>query len=102
MHYSRRGCRGRNASLRELVLKSDLSSLGETTRRFQHISDVVVALDIMLHKGIIGETYNVGTTEETSVRDVAKAVARLIDLEAKSSKVTPVLAPRVGWLWVHG
>ncbi len=44
---------------------------GEQKRSFLYVDDVCKALDIILHKGVIGETYNIGCNTEYSVLEVA-------------------------------
>ncbi len=34
---------------------------GRQMREYQHVSDHCEAIDIVLHRGVIGETYNIGT-----------------------------------------
>lgn len=45
---------------------------GKVTRNFLHVSDVVDAFDVILHRGVPGSTYNIGTTFEISVIDLAR------------------------------
>jgi len=51
---------------------------GSSLRSFIHVSDVCSAVDIILHKGKIGEIYNIGSNEnnEYSVLDVAKMLIK--------------------------
>jgi UDP-glucose 4,6-dehydratase len=44
------------------------------------VEDVAEAFDVVLHKGIIGETYNIGTQKERTVMDVALAIAKHFNL----------------------
>lgn len=39
---------------------------GKHTRRYLFASDAADAFDTILHKGVIGQTYNVGSTDEIS------------------------------------
>eukprot|EP00798_Chlamydomonas_sp_ICE-L_P016599 gene16599-22839_t len=48
---------------------------GSSVRSYLYVEDVAAAFDIVLHKGLIGEVYNVGTERERSVRDVAGDIA---------------------------
>ena len=43
-------------------------------RSYLHVRDVARAFDTVLHKGVIGETYNIGTQKERSVNEVVAAV----------------------------
>jgi dTDP-glucose 4,6-dehydratase len=44
---------------------------GQQKRSFLYVDDVCRAFDIILHKGVIGETYNIGCKDEYSVLEVA-------------------------------
>lgn len=35
---------------------------------------------MILHKGVVGETYNIGTQKERTVMDVAKAISKYFNL----------------------
>ena len=57
---------------------------GTQTRCFCHVSDVVVALaDLMDDERHVGEVYNVGATEEVSIRDLAERVVALTESESE-------------------
>lgn len=59
---------------------------GAQQRCFCHVSDVVTALaDIMVREEAYGEVFNVGTTEEITIRDLAH---RVIDRAESRSEVT--------------
>lgn len=45
---------------------------GQNTRTYVHVDDVVQAFDVVLHKGEIGEVYNIGGTSERSTKQVAR------------------------------
>jgi UDP-glucose 4-epimerase len=48
---------------------------GLQTRTFTHVNDVVMALmALMEHKDAVGEVFNVGGTEETTILDLAKKI----------------------------
>ncbi len=53
---------------------------GSSLRSFIHTYDVSTAVDIILHKGIIGEVYNIGSKidDEKSVLEVAKILINKI------------------------
>jgi hypothetical protein len=34
---------------------------GQSTRSYLYVEDVAAAFDVILHKGVVGETYNIGT-----------------------------------------
>lgn len=48
---------------------------GGATRSYLYVTDVAAAFDTVLHKGKIGETYNIGTQRERTVADVANDIA---------------------------
>lgn len=50
--------------------KCPIHGLGETRRNFIHVSDTVEAVKTILFKGIIGETYNIGSSNEYSVNEI--------------------------------
>ena len=52
------------------------------------MEDVAEAFDIILHKGSVGETYNIGTQKERTVADVAQDIAKIFKLD--SDKITNV------------
>ncbi|MEM3062535.1 MAG: dTDP-glucose 4,6-dehydratase [Nitrososphaerota archaeon] len=52
--------------------KITIHGTGNNRRNFIHVDDVSSAVDIILHKGKIGETYNIGIDNEHSVLSVAK------------------------------
>jgi dTDP-glucose 4,6-dehydratase len=51
---------------------------GTQTRSFLHVSDVVKAFALILNTGCIGEIYNIATTEEYTVNDIAERLIGLI------------------------
>jgi dTDP-glucose 4,6-dehydratase len=59
---------------------------GNHARNFIHVSDVVNAFDTILHKGIIGDIYNIGTKTEISNLNVAKELIKLFGLESKEEE----------------
>jgi dTDP-glucose 4,6-dehydratase/UDP-glucose 4,6-dehydratase len=42
------------------------------------VKDVCTALEIILHQGVIGEIYNIGSDEEYSIHQVARLLIQLI------------------------
>ena len=58
----------------------NINNLLALDRSFIHTFDVSSAVDIILHKGEIGEIYNIGSEvkEEKSVIDVTKLLVKLI------------------------
>jgi dTDP-D-glucose 4,6-dehydratase len=53
---------------------------GSSTRSYLHVDDVVDAYLTVLRKGVIGETYNIGTQKERTVLDVAHDIAAFFGL----------------------
>lgn len=49
------------------------------------MGDVAAAFDVVLHKGVIGEVYNIGTSKERSVLQVAHDVCRHFNMDASAS-----------------
>ena len=60
----------------------------QNRREWIHVDDHSRAIDLILHRGRIGEDYNVGTLTEKSVEDIADAV--LMHLEKSSALKTYV------------
>jgi dTDP-glucose 4,6-dehydratase len=55
--------------------KMTIQGDGSSKRTFIHAYDIADAIDIMIHKGKIGEIYNIGTeTTEKTVIDVVKTI----------------------------
>ncbi|KAI9306127.1 hypothetical protein BJ944DRAFT_255573 [Cunninghamella echinulata] len=50
---------------------------GQNSRKYLYAGDVADALDVILHKGDIGETYNIGSAFEISNLELAKRLIRL-------------------------
>lgn len=53
-------------------LKCGIHGKGQQMRSFMYIDDVVNAFDTILHKGKIGEIYNIGCSKEYSILSVAQ------------------------------
>lgn len=54
---------------------------GSNRRHYLHVYDTVEAFDIILHKGQIGETYNIGSSDEFTNLQVASKLVALIKKE---------------------
>jgi len=52
--------------------KCTIHGNGETRRNFIHVVDMCRAILLLLEKGVIGEIYNIGDTNEYSVMDIAR------------------------------
>jgi len=51
---------------------------GTSVRNFLYVEDTARAFDCILHKGSVGQVYNVGTDFETSVLGVAEDLLRIV------------------------
>lgn len=58
--------------------KCTIHGSGNQIRSFLHINDVTKAFDCILHKGEVGEIYNIGTDDEYSVLDVTQKLVKMI------------------------
>ena len=47
---------------------------------YLYVEDVADAFDTILHKGKVGQIYNIGTQKERTVMDVARDIAAMFDL----------------------
>ena len=56
---------------------------GGATRSYLFVEDVAEAFDVILRKGVCGETYNIGSQRERTVLDVARDITRLFDERRK-------------------
>ena len=52
---------------------------GENVRDWLHVSDHCQAIDLIIHKGRVGEVYNVGGHNERTNLEVVKAILRALD-----------------------
>ena len=58
--------------------KCPIQGSGEQTRSFLYTEDVINAFDVILHKGKIGETYNIGSESEHSVLEVLEDLISIL------------------------
>ena len=58
--------------------KCQIQGSGKQKRSFMFISDVITAFETLLFKGECGHIYNVGTTEEHTVLDVAERLVKIL------------------------
>jgi UDP-glucose 4,6-dehydratase len=56
---------------------------GSNVRSYLFCEDVAEAFECVLHKGVIGHVYNIGTKKERRVLDVAKDICELFNLDYK-------------------
>lgn len=47
---------------------------GLARRSYLHVADVAHAYDVILHRGVVGEIYNIGSKRERTVMDVARDI----------------------------
>ena len=52
----------------------------QSTRSYLYVEDVAEAFEVILRKGTVGETYNIGTQKERTVMDVAHSIAKHFNL----------------------
>ena len=58
---------------------------GGATRSYLYVEDVAEAFDVVLHRGVPGEVYNIGTQKERTVNDVARDICALFNLDADAT-----------------
>jgi dTDP-glucose 4,6-dehydratase len=56
--------------------------LGETRRNFIYVDDVSRAVEVIIDRGVIGHTYNIGTNNEYSVNEIFNKLRNKIDTDA--------------------
>jgi dTDP-glucose 4,6-dehydratase len=67
---------------------------GSNCRSFIFVDDVVSAFDTILHKGTVGEIYNIGTEREIEVMTVAKDLINLFGLKDKEGEFLEYVSNR--------
>lgn len=50
-----------------------------------YVEDVAEAFDVVLHRGVPGEVYNIGTKKERTVKDVASEICKVFGLDPEAS-----------------
>jgi len=55
-----------------------LQNGGLCKRTFIYVDDLVEAFDTLLHQGVIGEVYNIGSNDEYSIIEIAELVNKMI------------------------
>lgn len=68
---------------------------GSHTRNFLYVEDVARAFDAVLHKGIVGHTYNIGTDFEISNLGVAKDLIKICGLTDREEEMITYVRDRV-------
>ncbi|KAJ3169989.1 hypothetical protein HDU87_000511 [Geranomyces variabilis] len=67
---------------------------GSNTRRFIYGTDVADAIEVILHKGATGETYNIGTSFEISNLELTKMLIRQMGLGAREKELITFVEDR--------
>lgn len=58
--------------------KLPLQGSGDGSRRYLYVGDAANAFNFLLHKGVGGETYNLGSYDEVSHRDLCETLLELV------------------------
>lgn len=67
---------------------------GGNTRNFLHVQDTASAFDVILHRGVLGEAYNIGGSTEKAVLDVAADLLLILGLEDRGSELIQFVPDR--------
>ena len=67
---------------------------GKTKRAFIYVDDVCSAIEVILQRGIIGQTYNIGCTDEYSVMEVSQKLLDIISPECTLKNCTNFVRDR--------
>lgn len=59
---------------------------GSNTRNFLYVEDVARAFDVIMHKGVPGQIYNIGGKNEISNKDVAQTLLKIFGREKEQDK----------------
>ena len=65
------------------VTDRPIHGTGRNLRTFLYVKDVAEAFDVILHKGVVDELYNIAGNSEITVYQVAETVWRLMNKEGK-------------------
>ena len=58
---------------------------GLATRSYMHVDDAALAFDVIVHKGVTTEIYNIGAHEERSMLSVARDVCAFVGCDAQQT-----------------
>ncbi|KAL3821280.1 hypothetical protein ACJIZ3_007185 [Penstemon smallii] len=58
---------------------------GANVRSYLYCEDVAEAFEVILHKGVVGHVYNIGTKKERRVVDVAQDICKLFNMDPDKS-----------------
>ena len=64
---------------------------GSNTRNYLYATDAAAAFDTILHKGVVGEVYNVGSPDEISNLDVATTLLEVFGMADREEMLTFVV-----------
>lgn len=53
---------------------------GKASRSYLYVEDVAEAYLYVLHKGVVGDTYNIGSQRERTAQEVAEDISKIFDL----------------------
>lgn len=67
---------------------------GENYRNFLHVSDVVKAFECLLFNGVIGETYNIGGSNEFRNIDVARKIIDYMEFDNTDDRMISFVRDR--------
>jgi len=67
--------------------KLPIHGSGSSQRSYLYVEDVAAAFECILHRGMIGEVYNIGTTEERTVKSVAEDICKYFKLDPATTIV---------------
>lgn len=63
---------------------------GESRRSFLYVDDVARAFDVLLHRGRIGETYNIGSPREYTVMETYRKLVELMQINNAAAECVHV------------
>ena len=58
--------------------KLPLQGAGDGSRRYLYVGDAANAFNVLLHKGVAGETYNLGSYDQVSHRELCETLLALV------------------------
>eukprot|EP01041_Mallomonas_annulata_P008256 gene8256-16985_t len=74
--------------------KVTLHGTGQNKRNFLYVEDVARAFEIVLFKGVVGNVYNIGGTNERENIEVARDLLRLLGYEGKEDEMMEFVPDR--------
>ena len=80
----------------KLDMKLPVYGDGKNIRDWIHVSDHCSAIDAVLHKGKVGEVYNIGGNNEMRNIDIVKTILKLLE---KSEDQIEYVEDRLGHDW---